>query len=206
MGIIPVFAVYSSFLQRGFDQLITDVCAMNLHVVFCIDRAGIVGEDGETHQGIFDISYLSTIPNMTVLSPADFKELRLMLNYAVNNIKGPVAIRYPRGGEISSLPVVPDVEYGKGVLLHSGNDLTIVSEGRMVSVALKLCSLLATKGKSVDLINLRCIKPFDKELVRNSVEKTKKLLVIEEGVKNGGVGQAILSEMNDIYYHVFDTT
>lgn len=196
-GYIPVFAVYSSFLQRGYDQIITDVALMNLHVVFAVDRAGIVGEDGETHQGMFDISYLRSIPNMTVLSPADFGELKLMLDYAVNKINGPVAIRYPRGSENIKLPMTVGIENCKATLLNSGDDLTIVAEGRMVSTAYKLRDLLIEEGKEADIINLRFIKPIDTETLRNSVKKTGKLIVLEEGIRSGGVGEAIISSLSD---------
>ena len=199
-GLTPVFAVYSSFLQRGFDQIITDVCAMNLHVVFCIDRAGIVGEDGETHQGLFDMSYLNLIPNMTVLSPADFCELRLMLQYAVNKHNGPVAIRYPRGGETFKLESPPSIEYKKASLLKSGDDITIVAEGRMVGVALKVSKLLLDFGVKADVINIRFVKPIDTELIKTSVLKTKKLVVIEEGIQNGGLGDRINALLNDVEY------
>ena len=200
MGLTPVFAVYSSFLQRSFDQLVTDVCAMNLHVVFCVDRAGIVGEDGETHQGILDLSYLSSIPNMTVLSPASFDELKLMLNYAVNDHTGPVAIRYPRGGEGCALPSAPEISFGKGTVVRDGDDITIVAEGRMVNTALKLSDLLIKEGITSDVINVRFVKPFDKELIYNSVKKTKKLLVIEEGVGNGGLGDRVHSSLDGLEF------
>lgn len=199
-GYIPVFAVYSSFLQRGYDQIITDVALMNHHVIFAIDRAGIVGEDGETHQGIFDISYLNSIPNMTVLSPASFDELKLMLNFAVDKINGPVAIRYPRGGESSVLPVTPAIDKCKASMLHRGEDLTIVAEGRSVSTALKLSAMLAGIGKTADVINIRFIKPLDICTISESVQKTKKLIVIEENVKCGGLGDTILSMLNGIQF------
>ncbi len=199
-GIVPVFCVYSSFLQRAYDQLVCDVCAMNLHVVFGVDRAGIVGEDGETHQGVFDISYLTSIPNMTVLSPADFNELEMMLSYAVNVHNGPIAIRYPRGSEISVIPSCPPLEYKKSSILHKGDDITIVCEGRMVSVALKLASHLIMDGIKADVINARFIKPVDTETIKQSVLNTKRLLVIEEGVAKGGLGEAIYSSLSDISF------
>jgi len=203
-GYIPVFAVYSSFLQRGYDQIITDVALMNLHVVFAVDRAGIVGEDGETHQGMFDISYLRSIPNMTVLSPVDFEELKIMLDYAVNEIKGPVAIRYPRGKESVKLSIVSDIGKCKAEILNRGNDLTIVAEGRMVSTAYKLRDLFVEDGKDADIINLRFIKPIDIETIRESVRKTKRLVIIEEGIKSGGVGEEIISSLSGesfLYVH-----
>jgi len=199
-GMIPVFAIYSSFLQRSYDQLITDICAMNLHAVFCIDRAGIVGADGETHQGIFDISYLNSIPGMTVLSPADFKELEAMLFYAVNEHKGPIAIRYPRGGEGASVLDCPPVEYKKSVLLKKGEALTIVAEGKMVNTALGVADRLLKLGKSSDVINIRFIKPLDTDKIKSSVAKTGRLLVIEEGLKSGGLGESILSALSGMKF------
>lgn len=199
-GMIPVFAIYSSFLQRSYDQLITDICAMNLHAVFCIDRAGIVGADGETHQGIFDISYLNSIPGMTVLSPADFKELEAMLSYAVNEHKGPIAIRYPRGGEGAAVLDCPPVEYKKSVLLKKGEALTIVAEGKMVNTALGVADRLLKLGKSSDVINIRFIKPLDTDKIKSSVAKTGRLLVIEEGLKSGGLGESILSALSGMKF------
>ena len=199
-GMIPVFAIYSSFLQRGYDQLITDICAMNLHVVFCIDRAGIVGADGETHQGLFDISYLNSIPNMTILSPADFNELEKMLQYAVNEHNGPVAIRYPRGGELMSLSVNPKIEYKKSVLINKGEALTVIAEGRMVSTAMNIAKKLSENGKTADVINIRFIKPLDTERIKSSVAKTGRLLVLEEGVRSGGLGESILSSLSGMNF------
>ncbi len=199
-GMVPVFAIYSSFLQRSYDQLITDICAMNLHVVFCIDRAGIVGADGETHQGIFDISYLNSIPNMTILSPVNFNELESMLNYAVNEHEGPIAIRYPRGGEMGSLSINQPIEYKKSVLLRKGEALTIAAEGRMVDMAINIANRLEAVGKSVDVINVRFIKPLDSERIKSSVAKTGKLLVIEEGIKSGGLSESILSSLSGMKF------
>ncbi len=205
-GMIPVFAVYSSFLQRGYDQLITDVALMNLHVVFAVDRAGIVGEDGETHQGIFDISYLRSIPNLTVMAPMDFNELRMMLKYAVEEINGPVAIRFPRGSQEREILTDKGIEYKKALKVKNGDDITIVSEGRMTSLAYNIAENLEETGKTVDLINLRFIKPIDMELIKESVLKTKRIVILEESVKSGGVGEEILSSLAgyDIsYIHKF---
>ena len=130
-GLCPVFAVYSSFLQRSYDQVVHDVATQNLHVIFAIDRAGIVGEDGETHQGVYDISYLSHIPNITILAPANYFELKEMLAYAINNINGPVAIRYPRGSESSIVNINTPIEKNKGIVISKGKDLTIVAVGNM---------------------------------------------------------------------------
>ncbi len=197
-GCTPVFAVYSSFLQRGYDQLITDVALMNAHVIFAVDRAGLVGEDGETHQGIFDLSYLSHIPNLTIFSPADFRELELMLQYAAEEMNTPVAIRYPRGGEGAVLPKCPAVEIGKSVTLLEGDDVTIVAEGRMVSVALDIAYRLRQAHIMATVVNVRSVKPLDTDAMRRYALKTKRMVVIEENVKSGGLGQAVMDGICDI--------
>ncbi len=197
-GCIPVFAVYSSFLQRGYDQLVTDVALMNTHVVFAVDRAGLVGEDGETHQGVFDLSYLNHIPNLTIFSPADFRELEMMLQYAVESMTTPVAIRYPRGGEGAVLPKCPAIEMGRCVPLLEGEDVTIVAEGRMVSVALETAYRLRQDRIMATVMNVRSIKPLDTDVIRQYAKKTKKMIVIEENVKSGGLGQAVMDSIRDI--------
>lgn len=189
-GLKPVFAVYSTFLQRGFDQLITDVALMNLKVVFCIDRAGIVGADGETHQGVFDISYIRSIPNFTLMSPASFEELELMLDYAVNNINGPVAIRYPRGKEGIDTRPLP-IEYKKSEKLFEGKDITLIAEGRMVLEAVKIKEILEAENISSEVINLRFLNPLDETEIKESVLKTKKAVILENGVSAGGIGESI---------------
>lgn len=178
--------------------MLTDVALMNTHVVFCVDRAGIVGEDGETHQGNFDISYLSHIPNMTIFSPASYQELEKMLEYAVEQMNTPVAIRYPRGGERAVLPKCPSIERGKSVVLLEGRDAVIMAEGRMVSVALEIAYRLRQEGIQAAVINIRSIKPLDTELIRSYTKNCGNIAVIEENVKNGGLGQAILDIVKDI--------
>lgn len=196
-GLKPVFAVYSSFLQRSYDQLLHDVAIQNLHVVFAIDRAGIVGEDGETHQGIFDLSYLSHIPNMAVMSPCDYTEFADMIRYAVLGHKGPIAVRYPRGtGRERLYENYSPVENGKGLLIRQGSDLTIVSVGNMVETSLKLAFMLQKLGYSSDVINARFIKPIDEKLIAESVTKTKKLVTIEDNVVAGGFGSSVLQILN----------
>ena len=185
-GSIPVFAVYSTFLQRGYDQLLTDVSGMNLHCIFCIDRAGLVGEDGETHHGVFDISYLTSIPNMTVMSPATYDDLRFMLNSAVNDYASPVAIRYPRGGEVLS-DCKAELERGKAQILQSGDDITLICEGKMVETGLKIAELLKEKRICAEVINIRYIKPIDKDTVIGSINKTKKAVVLESNNLYGGL-------------------
>ena len=192
-GAIPVFAVYSTFLQRSYDQLLTDVCGMNLHCVFCVDRAGIVGEDGETHQGVFDISYLTSIPNMTVMSPATYNDLRFMLNSAINDYNSPVAIRYPRGGqdEIACEYEKPLVK-GKAQVLTEGDDISLICEGKMVGTGIKTALLLKENGINAEVINVRYIKPLDKETIISSINKTKKAVIMENNTICGGLYSAIL--------------
>lgn len=187
-GMIPVFAVYSSFLQRAYDQLITDVCGMNLHCIFGVDRAGIVGEDGETHQGIFDISYLSSMPNMRIFSPATYRDLEYMLEEAVNRCTGPCAIRYPRGAEDSEIcRLETEYEDGKAQVLIEGKHVTILCEGTMVSEGLKATRLLAEQGVLAELINLRYMKPLDFDTIARSLQKTKLGVVIENATRYGGI-------------------
>jgi 1-deoxy-D-xylulose-5-phosphate synthase len=197
-GMIPVFAVYSSFLQRGYDQLVVDVCAMNLHCIFGVDRAGIVGEDGETHQGIFDISYLTSIPNITVFSPATNKDLRIMLGEAVYDYHSPCAIRYPRGSEDKKV-LEYEKEYVKGMaqILIEGTDVSIICEGRMVGECLKAAELLKEKGIFAEVINIRYIKPLDCETIENSINKTKKAIVVENNTIYGGVFSQIKGLTNE---------
>ncbi len=179
-GIVPVVAIYSSFLQRSFDQVVHDVALQNLHVVFAIDRAGLVGDDGETHQGVFDEGFLSLIPNITILSPADYREFDSMLDFAVS-FNGPVAVRYPRGsssGNINNSDL--SIALGKGILVEEGKDITIAAAGKMVKTAFETREILKTKNIDAEVINLRFIKPFDEELIIQSVSKTKSLVIIDE--------------------------
>ena len=196
-GIKPVFAVYSSFLQRAYDQIIHDVCQQNLPVVFAIDRAGLVGSDGETHQGVFDLSFLNHIPNMTIMTPKDYEELRQMLRFAIDH-NGPVAIRYPRGHEkeIGNKKCQP-VEIGRAELIQKGNDITIVACGRMVHTAVKVAKELIKFGMTADVINARFIKPLDSKLIVASAEKTKNVVTIEDNMVIGGIGSQILNEINE---------
>lgn len=188
-GMVPVFAVYSSFLQRGFDMMIHDVSLQGLHVVFCVDRAGLVGSDGETHHGIFDISYLRTVPGMTVLCPASFQELHDMLTYAIQNVSGPVAIRYPRGGEGD----YTDSHMSAETILRTGNDISIVCYGTMVNEALEAAELLQTQGIQAEIIKLGLVSPNAFEVTLQSMKKTGRLLAVEEVCAAGCVGSAILT-------------
>lgn len=188
-GITPVFAVYSSFLQRGYDMLIQDAALQNLHVVFAVDRAGLVGNDGETHHGLFDVSYLCSVPNMTVYCPAGFAELRDMLTQAVYGVDGPVAVRYPRGaqGEYTDSCTLPEK------LLRTGEDVTLVCYGTVINRVLEAARLLEEKGISAEVIKLGVIKPNSYSAVLNSVRKTGKLIVAEEVCDSGCIGSRILS-------------
>lgn len=194
---VPVFAVYSSFLQRGYDMLIHDVALQNLHVVFCVDRAGLVGSDGETHHGVFDISYLSSVPDMTVLCPASYAELETMLRAAIYDINGSVAIRYPRGGEgkYTACNTAPET------LLREGRDVTLVCYGIMTNEVLDAAERLAAEGISAEVIKLSMIKPPDFDLVMRSLRKTGKLLISEDVCEAGCVGSRILEEaaINEIH-------
>ena len=186
-GMIPVFAVYSSFLQRGYDMLQHDVAICGYHVVFGVDRAGLVGGDGETHHGVFDVGYLSTVPGMTVFCPASFAELRKMLRAAVHDIKGPVAVRYPRGGE----GVYTGDSGIENVLLREGGDVTIAAYGTMINEALSAADALAERGIGADVVKLGRIQPLDAELLDGSVKKTRRLIVAEECAAAGCLGQRI---------------
>ena len=196
-GMVPVFAVYSSFLQRGYDMLIHDVALQNLHVVFCVDRAGLVGSDGETHHGVFDVSYLSSVPDMTVLCPASSAELETMLRAAIYDINGSVAIRYPRGGEgkYTACNTAPET------LLREGRDVTLVCYGIMTNEVLDAAERLAAEGISAEVIKLSMIKPPDFDLVMRSLRKTGKLLISEDVCEAGCVGSRILEEaaINEIH-------
>lgn len=186
-GYVPVIPLYSSFLQRAYDQTLHDVCLQKLHVVFPIDRAGIVGADGETHQGVYDISYLSHMPNMTILSPATLDQLTYMLDFAVNKFNAPIAIRYPRGSaQAENVP--PEFTLGKAQLIQKGSDITIIAAGRMVKRAQEVASIL---GKSAEIIAMPVIKPLDEAAVISSAMKTGYVITIEDNVKIGGMGSMI---------------
>lgn len=188
-GAIPVFAVYSSFMQRAYDMLIHDVSLQKLHTVFAIDRAGLVGSDGETHHGVFDVSYLCSVPYMTVMCPASFAELHDMLEEALFKVSGPVAVRYPRGGEAEYTASHLENEY----IAREGKDVTLVCYGMMINHALKAADMLDEQGISVEVIKLGFIKPNDFAKTLLSAGKTKRLAIVEESCKMGCVGERILS-------------
>ena len=193
-GYKPVIAIYSSFLQRAYDQILHDVGLPNLPVIFAVDRAGLVGEDGATHQGIYDLTYLRTIPNLQLLAPGDGAELTAMLEYAWAQ-NGPVAIRYPRGCSEYDLPQHPPIEYGKAVLLQEGADLLLAACGSMVGSALQAAKLLADRGIDAAVLNARFIAPLDKETLVNEATKSGRVLTLEENVVAGGFGAACLEAL-----------
>ncbi len=222
-GFIPVFACYSTFLQRAYDEIIHDVALQNLHVIFAIDRAGIVGQDGETHQGLFDESFLSTIPNMTLLSPKDGKEFEEMMKYAFK-ATGPIAIRYPRGNyieDIKQLDVkikatsntnsktpnkIITIDSGKAEILTFGKDVTILAYGKMVKTALDVASMLKKNKIFAEVINVRFLKPIDKDTISNSILKTSHVITIEDAYLKGGLAsevQNIICRQNHIKSYFF---
>lgn len=192
-GIVPVFAVYSSFLQRAYDQIVHDVCMQNLHVVFAVDRAGIVGADGETHQGVFDLSFLSHIPNMTVLSPKNSWELEEMLDFAVNRWNGPVAVRYPRGtAETAFAENREPVAYGKAELIQDGRKIAVLAEGHMLKTAAEAVKRLEKDGYQPMLVNMRFISPLDGEMLLRAAEQCAYIFTVEDNLGKGGLGSRVL--------------
>lgn len=188
----PVFAVYSSFLQRSYDMLLHDVAIQGLHVVFGVDRAGLVGEDGETHHGVFDVAYLSSVPGMQILCPASYAELRAMVRHAVTRLRGPAAVRYPRGAE-GSFQGMCGVE--GAVILEEGSDITLAAYGTMINEVLEGARLLKEQGISAQVLKVNSIVPLDMETILNCVGRTGRLLVAEECVDMGCLGRTIASEL-----------
>ncbi len=196
-GLKPIFAVYSSFLQRAYDQILHDVCIQNLHVIFAIDRAGLVGSDGETHQGLFDISFLTSIPNMNVLAPKNKWELSDMLKFAVD-FQAPIAIRYPRGEAYDGLreyrsPII----YGKSEVIFDESDIALVAVGSMVKTANEVRIELKEIGYNCSLINARFLKPIDEEGILELTKDHKLIVTLEENVKNGGFGEKVLQFLSE---------
>ncbi len=197
-GLRPVVAIYSTFLQRAFDQVVHDVCLPNLPVIFAIDRGGLVGEDGPTHHGHFDITYLRSLPNMTLMAPKDENELRHMLYTALSH-PGPVAIRYPRG-KAMGVPIDPDyqiIPMGQAEILKEGKDLVIVALGNTVYPALEAARALEEEGLSIGVVNCRFVKPLDPRLGELATS-TGRVLVVEENIRQGGLGGALLEFFNDL--------
>ena len=190
-GLIPVVPIYSSFYQRAYDQVIHDVCMQNLHVIMCADRAGIVGNDGETHQGLLDMASFSIVPNMTIMAPKDFKEFEQMINFAVN-FNGPILIRYPRGGEGKlKLKCNEKIVLGESELLKEGSDVTIIAIGKMVEKAVEVADKFSKIGIDAEIINARFLKPFDENKIIESIKKTKNVITIEDGFIKGGLATTV---------------
>ena len=190
-GMIPVVPIYSSFYQRAYDQVIHDVAIQELPVVMCVDRAGTVGADGETHQGLLDMAFFRLVPNLSILAPKDFKELEDMLEFAVNLGK-PVVIRYPRGGEDNyRFNSENQIELGKAELLKDGEDITIIAIGKMVARAMKIAEKLQKEDIKATVINSRFLKPLDKEKIKESVIKTKIVVTVEDGTIINGLATAV---------------
>ena len=194
-GLKPVLAIYSSFLQRGYDQLVHDIALQKLPVVICIDRAGIVGNDGETHHGIFDLSFLSSIPNLTVMAPKDFEELKNMLEFAVN-FNGPILIRYPRGGENHKFTRKLSIKLGKAELIRQGKDITIIGIGKTVGKAVEVAELLKKQNINSEVINARFLKPLDEKFIVKSIKKTGRVATIEDNTLKGGLGSSVIELVN----------
>lgn len=195
-GLIPVVAIYSSFLQRAYDQIIHDVAIQKLHVIFAIDRAGIVGEDGETHQGVFDLSFMNHIPNLTIMAPADYYELRHMLEYAINGQTGTVAIRYPRGrGKEYFAERIP-VRPGKAAVVRKGRNVCILAVGSMVETAVKAAEKLEVLGISAEVVSVRFVKPIDEKLFIDCANRFDHIITLEDNSRIGGFGSSVLELIN----------
>ncbi len=196
-GMRPIFAVYSSFLQRAYDQVLHDVCIQNLPVVFAIDRAGLVGSDGETHQGIFDLSYLSSIPNMHIMAPKNKWELSDMLKYAVE-FDGPIALRYPRGEAYDGLKEYRrPIEYGKSEVIYEEEDIALLAVGNMVKIAEQVRKNLKEIGYSCTLVNARFVKPIDTDVLDMLSKDHKLLVTMEENVRSGGYGEKVMDYVTE---------
>ena len=191
-GLIPVVPIYSSFYQRAYDQVIHDVAMQDLHIIMCVDRAGIVGADGETHQGTLDMAFFRLVPNLVIMAPKDFKELEDMLEFAVK-LKKPITIRYPRGGEDSKIKFETHnkIELGKSEILQEGKDVTIIAIGKMVAKAMNVANGLKEDGIDAEVINARFLKPFDEKTIKQSIEKTKNVITIEDGTEINGLATVI---------------
>ncbi len=196
-GYIPICAIYSTFLQRAFDQIVHDVAIQHLHVVFCLDRAGVVGADGPTHHGVLDIAYLRCIPGMVVMAPKDESELRDMLFTAVSYRGGPIAVRYPRGNGLG-VPLKKDFDLlpiGKGEIVRTGRDVAILALGNMVAPSMKAAELLLKDGIDAEVVNMRFAKPVDAELLDALCKRFSYILTVEDHVTSGGFGSAVLEEL-----------
>ncbi|MEM6251596.1 MAG: 1-deoxy-D-xylulose-5-phosphate synthase [Cyanobacteria bacterium P01_D01_bin.156] len=199
-GMRPVAAIYSTFLQRGYDQIVHDVCIQNLPVFFCLDRAGIVGADGPTHQGMYDISYMRSIPNMVVMAPKDEAELQRMIVTGIEYTDGPIAVRYPRGTG-HGVPLMEEgweaLPVGKGEVLRQGDDLLLLGYGSMVYPAMQTAEILSEHGVEATVINARFVKPLDEELIAPLAAKIQRVVTLEEGCLMGGFGSAVAESLLD---------
>ena len=206
-GMRPVVAIYSTFLQRAYDQIIHDICIQNLPVFFCLDRAGIVGADGPTHQGMYDIAYLRCIPNMTIMAPKDEAELQRMVVTGVNHTRGPLAMRYPRGSGVG-VPLMEEgwepLPIGKGEILRNGDDILLLGYGSMVYPALQVAETLSEHGIEATVINTRFVKPLDTELILPLAQRIGKVVTLEEGCVMGGFGSAVAEALldHDVLVHL----
>ena len=196
-GMLPFISIYSSFYQRGYDQIIHDICAQNLHVVMCIDRAGIVGADGKTHQGLYDMAFLKLIPYITIMAPKDYQELESMMEYAMIH-NGPIAIRYPRGSEGNiTFKNHPKIKLGTAEMIKEGKDISIIAIGKTVSKAYEISKILSESNIEAEVINTRFLKPLDTKTITTSIMKTKKVIVLEDGTVIGGLSSSIKELMID---------
>jgi len=199
-GMRPVVAIYSTFLQRGYEQIIHDVCIQNLPVFFCLDRAGIVGADGPTHQGMYDISFLRCLPNMTIMAPKDEAELQRMVVTGINHTSGPIAMRYPRGNGYG-VPLMEEgweeLPIGKAEILRNGDDLLILGYGSMVYPAMQTAEILSEHGIEATVINARFVKHLDTELILPLAQRIGKVVTMEEGCLMGGFGSAVAEALLD---------
>lgn len=193
-GMVPVVSLYSTFAQRAYDSIVHDVAISNQHVVFAIDRAGIVPGDGKTHQGTFDVSFFSSLPNVKILSPCSFDELRKMLRYAVNECDGPVVVRYPRGGS-EYVYNAAEFALSRADYIRKGDAVTILAEGTTLHSAVKSSNILSGKGITCDVINVRTIAPIDIETIKESVLKTGRLVCTEQSMRRGGMGENVISTL-----------
>jgi 1-deoxy-D-xylulose-5-phosphate synthase len=199
-GMRPVVGIYSTFLQRAYDQIVHDVCLQRLPVTFAIDRAGFAGDDGRTHHGIFDLSYLRCLPNMTIMAPRDENELRHMLATAIQEIEGPVAIRYPRGSGVGVAMSEPlhSIPVGRAEIVRPGTDVAILAVGSMVLPAERAADLLQETGLSAMVVNARFVKPLDKRLIETAARSTRALVTVEENARAGGFGSAVLEALEEL--------
>lgn len=199
-GMRPVAAIYSTFLQRAYDQIVHDVCIQKLPVFFCLDRAGIVGVDGPTHQGMYDIAYLRCLPNITIMAPKDEAELQRMVVTGIEHLEGPIAMRYPRGSGIG-VPLMEEgwepLTIGKGEILRNGDDLLLIGYGSMVYPALQVAEILSEHGVEATVVNARFVKPLDTELILPLAERIGKVATLEEGCLPGGFGTAVAEAFLD---------